>query len=207
MRRTAYLFAACLLVAGLLPARQDTVMIVRRAAAAGPPAGPPDQGYWEPWTGGCSDNGGSEQVDTHSGLALGQITSFDKSGWVFGVYWLASFSWTTSETVIVSLYATGGSELATKTASSKSADQWNYTAFDDPVQVSASTDYTAVYHLGGSQSDLYCAAGSYHTSAFENGDVNVPTAAGVYYYGAQGTEPTDTFNNASYFADVAFLAD
>ena len=109
---------------------------------------------------------------------------------------------------IVSLWTSGGTQLASATASSESASGWQQVNFATPVAIAANTTYVAAYLAPkGHYSDN---AGGFAFSGITNGPLtalaNSTSANGVFANSATSTFPSSTSGATNYWVDVAYEA-
>ncbi|MPZ20455.1 MAG: DUF4082 domain-containing protein [Luteitalea sp.] len=108
---------------------------------------------------------------------------------------------------IGNLWTAGGTLLASVSFTGESGSGWQEATLASPVAISANTSYVVSYHTssGFYNGDLgYFASGGVDNAplhALQNGQ-DGPN--GVYKYGASGF-PNQTFQSASYWADVVFV--
>ncbi|MGR9107449.1 MAG: DUF4082 domain-containing protein, partial [Gammaproteobacteria bacterium] len=148
---------------------------------------------------------GISSVGDSASVELGVKFRSDVDGYVTGIrFYKGSLN---SGTHVGNLWSTSGTRLATATFSGETASGWQEVSFANPVQITANTVYVASYFApnGG-----YAFDGAYFSTAgidnpplhaLQNG-VNGGNA--VFLYGSSSAFPTDTYNSANYWVDVAF---
>jgi hypothetical protein len=147
----------------------------------------------------------STPVDS-SAVELGVRFRSDIGGYISGVRFYKGVN--NTGTHVGNLWTNTGTLLATATFTNETATGWQEVRFSAPVQIAANTTYVASYHTNVGH---YAFDGAYFTnSGFSHPPLNalangVDGANGVFKYGAGGF-PTDTFNAANYWVDVAFTS-
>jgi methionine-rich copper-binding protein CopC len=138
-------------------------------------------------------------------VELGVKLRASTSGSVTGIRFYKSSTNTGTHTG--SLWSATGTRLATGTFTGETASGWQQLVFPTPVAITAGTTYVASYLAPNGH---YNADDGYFTSG---GVTNGPLTAlqsgtdgpnGIYAYGAGGTFPTSSFNDANYWVDVTF---
>ena len=142
-----------------------------------------------------------------SAVELGVKFRSDVNGYVTGIrFYKAS---TNTGTHTGSLWSSTGTLISTATFTGESASGWQQVNFTTPVAITANTVYVASYHA---TSGHYSADVNYFTG---KGMDNPPLHAlasgvsgtnGVYAYGSTSTFPSQSWNNANYWVDVAVSA-
>jgi len=139
-----------------------------------------------------------------SAVELGLKFRAEINGYISGVRFYKGV--TNSGTHVGNLWTSAGTLLATATFINETASGWQEVKFATPVQITANTTYVASYHTNVGH---YAFNAAFFTTS---GVTNSPLRAladgedgpnGVFKYGAGGF-PTDTFNAANYWVDVAF---
>jgi hypothetical protein len=105
------------------------------------------------------------------------------------------------------LWTSGGASLATATFTSETASGWQDVTFSSPVYVTAGTTYIASVSMNDGN---YLATSNYFTTSVVNGPLTAPSSAssggnGVFST-TVGAFPTQTYNSANYWIDVAFYS-
>jgi hypothetical protein len=143
-----------------------------------------------------------------SPVELGVKFRSDVSGSIAGIrFYKAS---TNTGTHVAHLWTSSGTLLASATFTAETASGWQQVLFSSPVPIAANTVYVASYNtLTGHY--------SFNSNYFgTNGLDNPPLHAlangvsggnGVYAYGAGSVFPTQSYNAANYWVDVAFSPD
>jgi hypothetical protein len=140
-----------------------------------------------------------------SAIELGVKFQADVAGTVTGLSFYKGAS--NTGTHVGHLWSGTGTLLATATFTNETATGWQKVTFSSPVAIAAGTVYHASYYApnGG-----YAVDSGYFASAGAN---NVPLHAlangvsggnGVYLYGTGGGFPSNSYNAANYWVDVAF---
>jgi Domain of unknown function (DUF4082) len=140
-----------------------------------------------------------------SAVELGLRFRAEINGYITGVRFYKGA--TNTGTHIGNLWTNAGTLLATTTFTNETASGWQEMKFATPVAITANTTYVVSYHTNVGH---YAFDSGYFTTS---GVTNSPLRAlangedganGVFKYGAGGF-PTDTFNAANYWVDVAFI--
>ncbi len=98
------------------------------------------------------------------------------------------------------LWSTAGQPIATATFAAETATGWQSVTFDQPVSVSAGTEYVASYLAPQGR---YSVTGNSFGSTTTVGQLTIPGPDnGVYRYG--GGFPTGSFRSTNYWVDVMF---
>jgi len=105
------------------------------------------------------------------------------------------------------LWNSSGSLLGTVTFTNETPSGWQQATFSNPVTLTQGATYVVSYHTNG----FYSADGNYFANALTNGPLTAPSSAtsggnGVYAYGSTSVFPTNSYNAANYWVDVAFAA-
>ena len=101
-------------------------------------------------------------------------------------------------THVGSLWASDGTLLASATFTNEYTSGWQYVTFDNPVAITAGTNYAVSYSSNGH----YASTQSFFTTPYTNGILSTPgPEAGVYTYGAANLFPTSV-STANYWVDV-----
>jgi hypothetical protein len=108
---------------------------------------------------------------------------------------------------IGNLWTSSGALLATVNFTSETASGWQQANFSAPVTLATGTTYVVSYHTSG----FYSADGNYFANALTSGPLTALSSAssngnGVYAYGSTSVFPTNNYNAANYWVDVAFAA-
>jgi hypothetical protein len=108
-------------------------------------------------------------------------------------------------THVGNLWSASGALLATVTFATETASGWQQALFSSPVTLAIGSTYVVSYHSSG----FYSADGNYFVNALTSGPLTAPSSAssggnGVYAYGTSSTFPTNSYNAANYWVDVAF---
>jgi hypothetical protein len=138
-------------------------------------------------------------------LEMGVKFSSDVAGFITGIrFYKCSIN---VGTHIGDLWTSNGTHLASAPFTVETPSGWQEVNFTNPVPISSNTVYVASYHANighESEDDYYFAS---------NGVDNVPLHLladgvsgpnGVYSYGANSVFPTNTWEAANYWVDVAF---
>ncbi len=139
-----------------------------------------------------------------SPVELGVKFRSDVNGTITGVrFYKAS---TNTGTHVANLWTSTGTKLATATFTGETASGWQQVLFSSPVPITANTVYVASYRtLKGH----YSYNGNYFATGVDSPPLHslangVSGGNGVYAYGATSAFPTQTYNAANYWVDVAF---
>ncbi|WP_367138314.1 DUF4082 domain-containing protein [Saccharothrix sp. HUAS TT1] len=100
---------------------------------------------------------------------------------------------------VAHLWSGSGMLLAEAEFTDETASGWQEASFETPVGLNPGSTYVASYHTVG----YYSADTNYYRVPRSSGAITA--TSGVYAYGAPGTFPADSFNNANYWADVVFV--
>jgi hypothetical protein len=105
----------------------------------------------------------------------------------------------------VDLWSNTGTLIASATATNETASGWQEADFSSPVTITPNTTYIAAYHTN---TGFYSADAGYFNNTLTNGPLTAPSSVssggnGVYVYSASDAFPTDTYNAANYWVDVA----
>jgi hypothetical protein len=108
---------------------------------------------------------------------------------------------------IGNLWNSSGALLSTVAFSNETTSGWQQANFSSPVTLTPGATYVVSYHSNG----MYSADGNYFTNAIVSGPLTAPSSGasggnGVYAYGSSSTFPTNSFNAANYWVDIAFAA-
>jgi methionine-rich copper-binding protein CopC len=114
---------------------------------------------------------------------------------------------TNTGTHVGDLWSSAGVLLASATFTQETAAGWQFVSFATPVGIAADTIYVASYYApnGGYADD----GGYFASSGVSNGPLTAPSNSavggnGVFVYGTGGGFPSNSFNAANYWVDVAF---
>jgi hypothetical protein len=104
------------------------------------------------------------------------------------------------------LWSSTGQLLATANFTSETATGWQYAPFPSPVPIQANTTYVVSYYAPNGR---YAFDGNFFANATVNGVLQALASGtdggnGVYFYGAGGGFPTNTFGSANYWVDLLF---
>jgi methionine-rich copper-binding protein CopC len=144
-------------------------------------------------------------ADDTDSVELGVRFSSSVAGYVTGVRFYKGTGNTGGHTG--SLWAAGGTRLATATFSGESASGWQQVLFSAPVAIAPGQEYVASYHAS---SGGYAADSGYFTgSGVDRGPLHAPASDvtrgnGVYAYGATARFPAGTHQGTNYWVDVVF---
>ena len=107
------------------------------------------------------------------------------------------------------LWSISGTLLGTATFPGETASGWQQGYFSTPIQLAANTDYVVSYlapvgHYSA-DSNFFAAAGVDHPPlhALANG---ANGGNGIYFYGASGGFPSNSYNATNYWVDVLYAA-
>jgi hypothetical protein len=102
------------------------------------------------------------------------------------------------------LWTATGTLLASANFTNETASGWQTVNLTQPVPITANTTYVVSYHSNGN----YSVTGNFFTTDLNSGNLHALSSGsggnGVYAYGSSGTFPSNTFNRANYYVDVAF---
>ncbi|HEV2781198.1 MAG TPA: DUF4082 domain-containing protein [Actinophytocola sp.] len=106
----------------------------------------------------------------------------------------------------VSVWSTGGTRLATATATNETASGWQTVPLAAPLNVTAGTTYVASYFAPVGR---YSVNYDHFTNAYTSGPLTAPSSIGsggngVYLYGAGNAMPNLTYRSTNYWVDVVF---
>lgn len=161
---------------------------------------PPVQSVWNSLPGVLPASSSAANIE------LGAKFRVSHSGFVKGIRFLSADA--VSGTYTGSLWSSAGTQLATATFSSVTANAWQQVLFSTPVYVNANTTYVASYHT----TDKYVATISgLCSNGFSNGDITilqtlVDGGNGQYKLGSSAF-PDQTSNCSNYWVDVMFVSD
>ncbi len=141
----------------------------------------------------------SPSYDTGGSVELGLRFQSSQAGEITQIKFYKSPSDNLS-THTVTLWSPGGAVMATGTTSSETGSGWQTATLSAPVVIDANTTYTASFLAS---SGYYCYTSGGLTSAVTNGPLTALVGGGVYAY--PSGRPTDSFGNANYWVDVAFV--
>lgn len=109
----------------------------------------------------------------------------------------------TSESITLYLRDAAGGVLASVEHAQTGAAAWVNVPLASPVAVTSGTTYKTCYDHPSTNS-AYAANPTFHSSAYNNGaDLDAPVSAGQFVT-ALDSNPTSTFNDTAYYADVVF---
>lgn len=138
-------------------------------------------------------------------VELGVSFKSDFNGYITGIRFYKSAA--NIGTHVGNLWDGSGKLLATATFTGESASGWQQVSFPSPVPVTANSVYVASYHAN---SGHYSVNGNYFMNsgvdsaplhALQNGS---GALNGPYSYGSTSLFPSNTYNSANYWVDVAF---
>lgn len=145
------------------------------------------------------DGGADKKVE------LGVKFRSDVAGYIKGIRFYKSAA--NTGTHVGNLWTSGGTKLATATFAGESASGWQQVNFATPVAITANTVYVASYHANNGH---YSADVNYFSgSGVDNPPLHalasgVSGGNGVYGYATGSVFPSNTWNTANYWVDVAF---
>ncbi len=100
------------------------------------------------------------------------------------------------------LWAAGGTRLASVTFTGETSSGWQQASFSSPVALTAGTTYVVSYYAPQGH---YAVTGGFFSRPWVSGPLTAPaTGNGRYRYGSGGVMPTGTYNGGNYFVDVLF---
>ena len=105
------------------------------------------------------------------------------------------------------LWTTNGTHLASAPFTVETPSGWQQVNFTNPVPITSNTVYVASYHANNghySEDDNYFASNGVDNVPLHILANNVSGPNGVYSYGANSVFPTQTWESANYWVDVAF---
>ena len=142
-------------------------------------------------------------VNDPSAVELGVKFQATSAGKVIGVRFYKGPQ--NTGTHVGNLWSSAGALLATVTFTGETASGWQQANFSSPVTLTVGATYVVSYHTNG----FYSADGNYFANALTNGPLTAPSSAssggnGVYAYGSTSVFPTNSYNSANYWVDVAF---
>jgi Domain of unknown function (DUF4082)/Cadherin-like domain len=148
---------------------------------------------------------GTVTVNDRSAVELGVKFQATSAGKVIGVRFYKGPQ--NTGTHVGNLWSSAGALLATVTFANETASGWQQATFSSPVTLTAGATYIVSYHTSG----FYSADGNYFANPVTNGPLTAPSSAasggnGVYAYSSSSVFPTNSFNAANYWVDVAFAA-
>ena len=128
----------------------------------------------------------------------------DVDGFLTGVRFYKAT--TNTGTHVGNLWTSTGTKLATATFTGETASGWQQVDFAAPVAITAGTVYVASYHTSSgvisyTGGGMVAGVDSPPLHLLANG-VSGPN--GVYVFAAAGTFPSNGYNGANYWVDVAF---
>jgi Ca2+-binding RTX toxin-like protein len=142
-------------------------------------------------------------VNDNNPVNLGMKFQADTAGWISGISFYKGVNNTGSHTGY--LWSSTGTLLASATFGGESASGWQSVNLTQDVAIQANTTYVVSYSTNGN----YSATSNFFNSEITNGNLHALSSAlsggnGVYGYGSSGLFPTNTYNSANYYVDVAF---
>jgi hypothetical protein len=148
---------------------------------------------------------GTVTVNDPSAVELGVKFQATSAGKVIGVRFYKGPQ--NTGTHVGNVWSSTGALLATVTFTNETASGWQEATFSNPVTLTQGATYVVSYYTNG----FYSADGNYFSNALTNGPLTAPSSAtsggnGVYAYGSSSVFPTNTYNAANYWVDVAFAA-
>jgi hypothetical protein len=134
---------------------------------------------------------------------LGTMFQSDTPGRITALRYYAQAD-DSDETTMMLWDAATQTELASVTGTPTGAEGWFELSLPTPVAISAGAQYVVSYTAGANGN--YAVTSYFFDTALSSGHLSAPVGAGVF---ADSGFPARSFNNTSYFADVAFetLAD
>ena len=142
---------------------------------------------------------GAVDANDTGAVNLGLQFQASSSGKIIGIRFYKEVD--NTGTHIGSLWAAGGTLLATGTFSNETASGWQELDFSSPVTITAGTTYVASYHTNTGH---YALTSNGLASAVTNGPLTALTSGGVYAYGSSNAFPSNTFNASNYWVDVVY---
>ncbi len=156
-------------------------------------------------------------TDTHvNGLEVGFKFRPSINGYITGVRFFKTNA-SMSGTHTGSLWDSAGNRIATATFGTETSSGWQDVSFSSPVAVTAGTLYTASTFMANG---VYAYTQNYYTSPVTNfpltapanntpqaGDATDQRGQGVANLSGTSVYPTNSFNAANYWVDVAFTAE
>jgi hypothetical protein len=135
---------------------------------------------------------------------LGVKFTSDLNGYITGVRFYKGLA--NTGTHIVNLWTSGGTLLATATASNETSSGWQEALFPAPVAINAGTTYVASYHMDHGGFSLN--EGYFSLNGADSWPLHAPNSAaaggnGVYRFGASGF-PSQSYNATNYWVDPVF---
>jgi hypothetical protein len=137
-------------------------------------------------------------------VELGVKFRSDQSGYITGVrfYKLS----TNTGTHIGNLWSSTGTNLATATFTSETANGWQQVNFGSPVAITANTTYVASYFAPNGH---YADDQTYFSSAIDRAPLHALADGasggnGLYLYSGGSAFPTNSYNATNYWVDVVF---
>jgi hypothetical protein len=138
-------------------------------------------------------------------VELGVKFRADSNGYITSVRFYKSAS--NTGTHVGNLWSLSGTLLATATFTNETASGWQQVNFSSPVAITANTVYVASYHTNVGHWSVnwqnFFNAGVDNPPLHAQAD-GVSGGDGVYMYGATSSFPTNTFESANYWVDVAY---
>jgi hypothetical protein len=136
-------------------------------------------------------------------VELGTQFSADYDGVVSGVRFYKSEA--NTGTHIGSLWTSTGSLLAQVTFTAETADGWQRATFDQPVPVTANTNYVISYHTNVGH---YSVTPQYFSGDYDAAPLHAPSGNGanngLFAYSPVPTFPTGTYNGNNYWVSPVF---
>ena len=147
-------------------------------------------------------------VDNGVAVELGTRFYSDISGSVTGVRFYKGANNTGVH--LGTLWTASGTPLASVTFQNETTSGWQTQLFDNPVRITANTDYVVSYF---SPTGFFSRTVSFFTvSPYVNGALHAPESSsgrfnGVAYYGGRGMPTQPAWNESAYFVDPVFSPD
>jgi Domain of unknown function (DUF4082)/Cadherin-like domain len=151
----------------------------------------------------ASSTPGTITVNDSGGVELGVKFQATSAGKAIGVRFYKGPK--NTGTHVGNLWNSAGALLASVTFTAETASGWQQANFSNPVTLTTGATYVVSYHCNG----FYSADGNYFANAVTNGPLTAPSNAasggnGVFAYGSSSVFPTNSYNAANYWVDVAF---
>jgi Domain of unknown function (DUF4082)/Bacterial Ig domain len=140
-----------------------------------------------------------------SPVELGIRFYSDTAGYITGVRFYKSAA--NTGTHVGHLWSNTGTLLATATFTSETASGWQQANFAKPIAITPNTPYVASYHttIGHYSGDAgYFASSGVNRSPLHTYANTAATPEGPFTYGSTSAFPTNAYNSANYWVDVAF---
>ena len=131
-----------------------------------------------------------------SSVQLGVAFTSTTAGTITGIRFYKAAA--NSGTHAVTLWTSGGAQLATATATSESTEGWQEVTFASPIAISANTTYIASYIAPNGR---YSAKGGGLSAKITRSPLSTVASGGRYTY---GTGAPTSVSNTNYFVDPVF---